>query len=151
MAKLNLDKELIRELNELLEETGLSEIEISEGRQSVRVSRQSAVATVAQSVPAAPAPATDTSESAESAEVLPVDSANDIPSPMVGTVYLSPKPGDPAFVSEGDQVSEGQTLMIVEAMKVMNPIPAPRAGTVTRILVTDAQPVEFGEPLLTIE
>lgn len=153
MAKMNLDKELIRELNDLLEETGLSEIEISEGRQSVRVSRQSAMAAVAQAIPApaAPASAADAPASAENNEPPASEAAGAVPSPMVGTVYLAPKPGDPNFVSEGDQVSEGQTLMIVEAMKVMNPIPAPRAGTVTRILVADAQPIEFGEPLLVIE
>ena len=145
MAKINLDKTLIRDLNALLEETGLSEIEISEGRQSVRVARQSgsviaATPVATTSVP----PVTDEKE-------FPVSDINAIPSPMGGTVYLSPKPGDPVFVSAGDQVNEGQTLMIIEAMKVMNPIPAPKAGTVKRVIVSDSQPVEFGEPLLILE
>ena len=145
MAKINLDKTLIRDLNSLLEETGLSEIEISEGRQSVRVARHSGGALVA--APAA-APAT---LPASAEQEHPIADANAIPSPMVGTVYLSPKPGDPTFVSEGDQVGEGQTLMIIEAMKVMNPIPAPKAGVVKQVIVSDSQPVEFGEPLLILE
>lgn len=155
MAKINLDKDLIRELNDLLEETGLNEIEISEGRQSIRVARgRSTTAGIAQILSgesAAPPVAPASTDAASAADAPAAEIAGAVPSPMVGTVYLSPKPGDPAFVSEGDQVSEGQTLMIVEAMKVMNPIPAPRGGTVTRILVADAQPVEFGEPLLVIE
>lgn len=145
MAKINLDKRLIRDLNSLLEETGLSEIEISEGRQSVRVARHSGGALVAASL-AAPATLPASSE-----QELPISDDNAIPSPMVGTVYLSPKPGDPTFVSEGDQVGEGQTLMIIEAMKVMNPIPAPKAGVVKQVIVSDSQPVEFGEPLLILE
>ena len=145
MAKINLDKRLIRDLNSLLEETGLSEIEISEGRQSVRVARHNGGALVAASL-AAPATLPASSE-----QELPISDDNAIPSPMVGTVYLSPKPGDPTFVSEGDQVGEGQTLMIIEAMKVMNPIPAPKAGVVKQVIVSDSQPVEFGEPLLILE
>ena len=145
MAKINLDKTLIRDLNALLEETGLSEIEISEGRQSVRVARQSGSVIAATPVATTLVPlVTDEKE-------FPVSDINTIPSPMVGTVYLSPKPGDPVFVSAGDQVNEGQTLMIIEAMKVMNPIPAPKAGTVKRVIVSDSQPVEFGEPLLILE
>ena len=145
MAKINLDKTLIRDLNALLEETGLSEIEISEGRQSVRVARQSGIVIADTPVATTSVPlVTDEKE-------FPVADINTIPSPMVGTVYLSPKPGDPVFVSAGDQVNEGQTLMIIEAMKVMNPIPAPKAGTVKRVIVSDSQPVEFGEPLLILE
>jgi acetyl-CoA carboxylase biotin carboxyl carrier protein len=149
MAKLNLDKDLIRELNSLLEETGLSEIEISDGRQSVRVSRQSGAAAVIAS-PAA-APAGTSSAPAERADSAAGADPGAIPSPMVGTAYLSPKPGADAFIKVGDKVEEGQTLMIIEAMKVMNPIPAPRGGTVKRILVEDSQPVEFGEALLILE
>ena len=145
MAKINLDKTLIRDLNALLEETGLSEIEISEGRQSIRVARQSGRVNAA-----APAAATKFSPASDEKD-FPVSDTHAIPSPMVGTVYLSPKPGDPVFVSAGDHVSEGQTLMIIEAMKVMNPIPAPKAGTVKRVIVSDSQPVEFGEPLLILE
>jgi acetyl-CoA carboxylase biotin carboxyl carrier protein len=145
MAKMSLDKTLIRDLNALLEETGLSEIEISDGRQSIRVARHIGGALVA------PPAARPTTTSGPAEHEATITDANAIPSPMVGTVYLSPKPGDPTFVSEGDHVSEGQTLMIIEAMKVMNPIPAPKAGTVKRIIVSDSQPVEFGEPLLILE
>ena len=153
MAKINLNKELIRELSELLDETGLCEIEISEGRQSIRVSRQGVnkISSFGTEVPA-------THENSQSAPIPPRFEDNiegNLPgvvtSPMVGTVYLSPKPNDPAFVREGDSVSEGQSIMIIEAMKVMNPIPAPHSGKVTKILVTDTQSVEFGEPLLIIE
>ncbi len=153
MAKINLNKELIRELSELLDETGLCEIEISEGRQSVRVSRQgvSKVSSFGTEDPT-------TQNNAPPAPILPSVEENTggnlpgvVTSPMVGTVYLSPKPNDPAFVKEGDNVSEGQSIMIIEAMKVMNPIPAPHSGKVTKILVTDTQSVEFGEPLLVIE
>lgn len=153
MAKIKLDKEFIRELSELLDETGLCEIEISEGRQSVRVSRQgeSNVSSFRTEVPAtqnnnplAPNPSRIEENARENLPGV-------VTSPMVGTVYLSPKPNDPAFVKEGDNVSEGQSIMIIEAMKVMNPIPAPHSGKVTKILVTDTQSVEFGEPLLVIE
>ena len=153
MAKINLNKELIRELSELLDETGLCEIEISEGRQSVRVSRQgeSNVSSFRTEVPATqnnnPLAPNPSRIEANARENLP----GVVTSPMVGTVYLSPKPNDPAFVKEGDNVSEGQSIMIIEAMKVMNPIPAPHSGKVTKILVTDTQSVEFGEPLLVIE
>ena len=153
MAKIKLDKELIRELSELLDETRLCEIEISEGRQSVRVSRQgeSNVSSFRTEVPATQnnnPPAPNPPRIEENAEEnLP----GAVTSPMVGTVYLSPKPNDPAFVKEGDSVTEGQSIMIIEAMKVMNPIPAPHSGKVTKILVTDTQSVEFGEPLLVIE
>ncbi len=150
MAKINLDKTLIRDLNALLDETSLSEIEISEGRQSVRVARHSGGTVIAAPTPAA-VPAAPTPNPAAGDQSSPISDPNAVPSPMVGTVYLSPKPGDPTFVSAGDQVSEGQTLMIIEAMKVMNPIPAPKAGTVKQVIVSDSQPVEFGEPLLILE
>jgi acetyl-CoA carboxylase biotin carboxyl carrier protein len=149
MAKIKLDKELIRDLNALLEETGLSEIEINEGRQSIRVVRPGGPAFAL--APAAPQGETIQSPSAATDQGTQPVEAGAIPSPMVGTVYLSPKPGDPNFVTEGDHVSEGQTLMIIEAMKVMNSIPAPRSGTVKKVVVTDAQPVEFGETLLVLE
>tara|TARA_B100000674_G_scaffold498288_1_gene535850 strand:- start:915 stop:1376 length:462 start_codon:yes stop_codon:yes gene_type:complete len=153
MAKINLNKELIRELSKLLDETGLCEIEISEGRQSVRVARQGMgkISSFGNEGPATQnngPPATIPARVEENAEG---DLPGVVKSPMVGTVYLSPKPNDPAFVKEGDNVSEGQSIMIIEAMKVMNPIPAPHSGKVTKILVTDTQSVEFGEPLLVIE
>jgi acetyl-CoA carboxylase biotin carboxyl carrier protein len=144
MPKLQVDKALIRELSELLSETNLTEIELSEGNRSVRVSR-AVVATVA-----APAQAPAAAAPAASNGADPADEAGAIRSPMVGTVYLSPEPSAPPFVKVGDRVSQGQTLLIIEAMKVMNQIPAPKAGTVQKILVEDAQPTEYGDILVVI-
>ncbi len=145
------DHDVIRELASLLEETCLTEIEIEQAGLRVRVARHSHT-----HLPPSPSPAPAASPppSPPAAEAGAEDLAAHpgvVTSPMVGTAYVAPKPGAPPFVQIGDKVSEGQTLMIVEAMKTMNPIPAPRAGTVTQILVTDRQPVEFGEPLLIIE
>ncbi len=151
MGKLSIDSDVIRELASLLDETNLSEIEWEEADKRVRVSRggtqvvaaaPAASAPVAQS--AAPAPAPTTSEDAGS-------NPGAVKSPMVGTVYLSPEPGAAAFAKEGDRVAQGQTLLIVEAMKTMNPIAAPRAGVVSKVLVDDATPVEFGQPLMIVE
>ena len=152
MSSFDVDSDLIRKLAGLLDETGLTEIEFADGDRRLRVTRSPApvaapVAVAAGAVPA-PAPVMDAASPGGAGTATP-DGA--VTSPMVGTAYLSPEPGAPAFVRPGDAVKEGQTLMIVEAMKVMNPIRAPRAGVVTRILVTDAQPVEFGEVLLTLE
>lgn len=150
------DLELIRELAALLDETGLTEIEIGEGEHRVRVARspapQAAVAPVP-SVSAAPQPLAPSAPVDEPAAAAVFDSAHPgaVNSPMVGVVYLGPEPGAPQFVSVGDTVSEGQTLFIVEAMKTMNPIRAPRGGTITRILVENAVPVEYGEVLLILE
>ena len=144
-AKLAIDPELIRALAKLLEETGLGEIEFAEGDRRIRVARPVAAAATTVITPAA-APAA--SPAAGAAADTP---ANAVTSPMVGTVYLAAEPGAPSFVKVGDRVREGQTLLIIEAMKVMNPIRAPRAGAVTRILVTNGAPVEYGEPLLVIE
>ena len=145
MPKLQVDKALIRELSELLSETNLTEIELSEGNRSVRVSRAT-VATVA-----APAPATAAAPPAAATNGAdPADEAGAVRSPMVGTVYLSPEPNAVPFVKVGDRVSQGQTLLIIEAMKVMNQIPAPKAGTVKKILVDDAQPTEYGDILVVI-
>jgi acetyl-CoA carboxylase biotin carboxyl carrier protein len=158
-----VDAELVRELAKILDDTGLSEIEIEHGELRLRLARtpmlqqppahthvvHSAPAPVALPPPvaapapppaAAPAPAADAAS--HPGAVL---------SPMVGTAYLSPEPGAPAFVKVGDTVTAGQTILVVEAMKTFNPIPAPRAGKVTAIIVTDAQPVEFNEPLLILE
>ncbi|MDP1641265.1 MAG: acetyl-CoA carboxylase biotin carboxyl carrier protein [Phenylobacterium sp.] len=145
-----LDARLVRTLADILNETGLSEIEVERDGLKVRVARQvSVTATVAAP---APAPATAAAVEAPAAPAAPVRAAGDaVNSPMVGTVYLQPQPGSPSFVKVGDTVTAGQTLMIIEAMKTMNPIPAPRAGKVVEILVSDAQPVEFGEPLVIIE
>ena len=144
MAKFQLDDEMIRRLAELLEETGLSEIEYEADGRRIRVGRHAAPAVSY----AAAAPAAPVAAGAPAAEAVP---AGAVSSPMVGTVYTAAEPGAPPFVKVGDSVSEGQTLLIIEAMKVMNPLASPRAGKVTRIMVIDGQPVEFGEPLLVIE
>lgn len=148
--KTGFDKALIRELAELLKETDLSEIEIEQNGLRLRVGRQLAAAW---SAPAAPAPAAPSAPAA-AAPAAPADAAKHpgaVNSPMVGTIYLAPGPNAPNFVKIGDTVKEGQTLVIVEAMKTMNHIPSPRSGKVTQILVQNAQPVEYGEPLLIIE
>jgi acetyl-CoA carboxylase biotin carboxyl carrier protein len=151
---MNIDSALVRELAELLTETGLTEIEVEDGKRKIRVAKKAA-APVAMAQPqpqlfAAP----QLPPSAEAAAPPPPPAVDDLAgaltSPMVGTVYLSAEPGAAAFVREGDTVKEGDTLLIVEAMKVMNPITADRAGTVRAILVENAQPVEFGQPLVVI-
>lgn len=146
MPKLQVDKALIRELSQLLDETNLTEIELCEGNRSVRVSR-AATATFAAPAPAAAAPA---QAAAASNGADAADEAGAVRSPMVGTVYLSPEPDAPPFVKVGDAVSAGQTLLIIEAMKVMNQIPAPKGGTVKKILAEDAQPTEYGDILVVI-
>jgi acetyl-CoA carboxylase biotin carboxyl carrier protein len=146
--KSEIDHELIRELARLLDETGLTEIEIERAGLRVRVGRAAAAAPVALAVPAAPQAGTAT------AGAMPVDPAKHpgvVTSPMVGTAYVGPEPGAPPFVDVGSKVLVGEPLMIIEAMKTMNQIPAPRSGTVTQILIEDGQPVEFGEPLIIIE
>ena len=146
-----IDGALVRELAELLSETGLSEIEVEDGPRKIRVARTLTAAHVAAQVPvAAPAPVAAAPAPA-AAPATPVVSANAVKSPMVGTVYLSAEPGSAPFVSIGKPVKEGDTLLIVEAMKVMNPILAPRGGMVSAILVENAQPVEYDQPLLVIE
>lgn len=155
MPKFQVDKTLIRDLGQLLDETNLTEIEICEGSKSVRVSRAATHAVAAAPVSvSAPAAAPVTAVAADAGEGSAAPGADDpgaIPSPMVGTTYLSAQPGAEPFVKQGDQVTEGQTLLIIEAMKVMNQIPAPRSGVVKAICVADAQPVEFGEVLLILE
>ncbi|WP_291138024.1 acetyl-CoA carboxylase biotin carboxyl carrier protein [Erythrobacter sp.] len=148
---MNIDTALVRELAELLSETGLTEIEVEDDDRKIRVARSAApVAAAYQAAPAAPAaPAPAPSAPAPQAEA-PADTADAVTSPMVGTAYLAPEPGAANFVKPGDKVSEGDTLLIVEAMKVMNPIPADRSGTVKAVLVDNAQPVEFGQPLVVI-
>ena len=138
-----VDAAAIRELAELLKETGLTEIEIEHKGARLRVSKQTGGAVMTAAAPA-PAPAA----AAPAAPAKPAGPhPGAVPSPMVGTVYLSPEPGAKAFVSVGQTVKEGDTLFIVEAMKTMNPITAPRGGTVGEICVSDAQPVEFGQTL----
>ena len=149
MAKLEPDDKLIRKLAALLEETGLTEIEFEAEGQRVRVGRAAAVAAPAPVPAAAPAPAAPTGVApAGGAEAVPKGA---IVSPMVGTVYVSPEPGSPPFVKVGDQVEQGQTLLIIEAMKVMNPLTSPANGKIAHIFVSDGQPVEFGEPLIVVE
>jgi acetyl-CoA carboxylase biotin carboxyl carrier protein len=144
-----IDSAAIRDLAELLTETGLTEIEIEQNGARIRVSRQSGVA---MSAPVHVAHATSVSAPAASAEATAPKGppAGAVTSPMVGTVYVAPEPGAQPFVKVGQTVKEGDTLLIVEAMKTMNPILAPRGGTVTEINVNDAQPVEFGQTLLVI-
>ena len=142
--------QLVRELTDILEDAGLVELEYNTENVSIRLSRAAAMAAPVAAAPVAPSAAPATPAAAAPAEAE-VDLTNAITSPMVGTVYLSPEPGADVFISEGDSVKAGQTLLIVEAMKVMNPITAPKAGTVRSILVGDAQPVEFGEPLVIID
>lgn len=153
---MNIDTALVRELAELLNETGLTEIEVEDDDRKIRVSRGAvaAAAPVYAAAPApaaaAPAPAAAAPAAAEPAAPAGPDLKNAVKSPMVGTCYLTPEPGAAPFVTVGQAVKEGDTLLIVEAMKVMNPITAPRAGTVTAILIETAQPVEFDQPLVVI-
>jgi acetyl-CoA carboxylase biotin carboxyl carrier protein len=161
----NADQELIEAIAKLLNEQNLAEIEIEREDLRVRVTRTYAAQAVQQVAVPAYAPAPVAHAAAAPASTVPAGAAasaaptsddlasnpGTLTSPMVGTAYLSPEPGKPAFVSVGAKVSEGQTVLIVEAMKTMNQIPAHRSGTVTRILVEDASPVEYGQPLVVIE
>jgi acetyl-CoA carboxylase biotin carboxyl carrier protein len=151
MPKLEIDEALVRKLAVLLEETGLTELEFEAGQQRIRVTRGGAVSAAANN--AAPALAVSTAPAAQaSAPASPeTPPQNAILSPMVGTAYVAPEPGAAPFVSVGAKVAKGDTLLIIEAMKVMNPLHAARAGTVTQIFVSDGMPVEFGQPLLVIE
>ncbi|MEI6441391.1 MAG: acetyl-CoA carboxylase biotin carboxyl carrier protein [Alphaproteobacteria bacterium] len=152
-----IDSRLVRKLADILTDTGLTEIEVEHGALKIRVVRAPATVTYAQGPgPAyAPAPLAHPSSAPAAPAETPapaVRAAGDqVKSPMVGTVYLQPQPDAAPFVRVGDTVSAGQTLMIIEAMKTMNPVPATKAGKVVEILVADAQPVEFGEPLVIIE
>jgi acetyl-CoA carboxylase biotin carboxyl carrier protein len=146
MAKLNVDTTVIETLAELLQRTGLTEIELAEGDSRIRVVRQSQA--LVATVPAA-APAAVVEEAAPHAAAEEHPGA--VRAPMVGTVYLTPEPGAPPFISVGAEVRDGDTLLIIEAMKVMNPIRAPRSGRITRLMVTNGDPVEYGELLLIIE
>jgi acetyl-CoA carboxylase biotin carboxyl carrier protein len=147
------DSALIRELALLLDETSLTEIEIERAGLRVRVARNISIAA---SMPASFQPGATGASAAASASATAgaADLANHpgvVPSPMVGTAYWAPEPGAKPFIEVGTKVTAGQTLLIIEAMKTMNQIPSPRAGTVTQILIEDGQPVEFGEPLVIIE
>ena len=151
--KTTIDQGLIKDLANLLTETDLSEIEVEQDDFRVRLSRTSSVAPVQVHAPvtqAAPAPAPAAAAPVETSAPAAAATGN-VPSPMVGTVYLAPAPGADPFIKVGDSVKEGETVIIVEAMKTMNQIAAPKSGKVTAILVEDGQPVEFGEQLLMIE
>jgi len=151
--KAGIDQQLIRDLAGILEETNLTEIEVEQDDLRIRVSRTPAPVQAYAPAPAfaAPAPAAAAAAPASTAPAAADTSRNAVPSPMVGTAYSAPAPGAKPFIEVGQTVREGQTLLIIEAMKTMNQIPSPRAGTVTAILFEDAQPVEFGEPLVVIE
>jgi acetyl-CoA carboxylase biotin carboxyl carrier protein len=149
-SSMKVDTKLVRQLADMLAETGLTEIEVADGDRTIRVSRGGGVAAVAPVIHAAPAAAATAPAAAVPAEAPAADTANAIRSPMVGTAYLFPEPGADSFVKVGDKVKAGDTLLIVEAMKVMNPITAPAAGTVHQILVENAQPVEYDQPLVVV-
>ncbi|TIW00168.1 MAG: acetyl-CoA carboxylase biotin carboxyl carrier protein [Mesorhizobium sp.] len=153
IKKNGVDQQLIRDLAGILNDTNLTEIEVELGDLKVRVSRQSqAVHAVATPLPVPAAAIAAPAQAAAAAPATIADpSKNAVPSPMVGTAYLAPSPDAKPFVEIGQKVKEGQTLLIIEAMKTMNQIPSPRAGTVTAILIEDAQPVEYGMPLVVIE
>jgi acetyl-CoA carboxylase biotin carboxyl carrier protein len=150
---MTIDTKLVRQLADVLAETGLTEIEVEEEGRRIRVARQAAPAPAAAYVaPAAGQPAAVPSSAPAEAPAAsaPANAANAIKSPMVGTAYLTPEPGAENFVKVGDTVKPGDTLLIIEAMKVMNPIAATSAGTVKEILVENAQPVEFDQPLIVV-
>ena len=155
MADSEIDAGLVRELAAILSDTGLSEIEVERGDLKIRVARTltaaAAPAPVQSFVPAAAPAPLPAQAAAAPAAAAPEPAGEPVKSPMVGTVYLQAKPGDPPFITVGARVSAGQTLMIIEAMKTMNPVPAPRDGVVAAVLAGDAQPVEYGEPLLILE
>jgi acetyl-CoA carboxylase biotin carboxyl carrier protein len=151
-AASSIDPRMVRRLADILIETGLTEIEVEQDGQRIRVAREitAAPTTVYASAPQA-APAQTAAPAATPVTPEAPARGEQIKSPMVGTIYLRPQPDAEPFVRVGDRVSEGQTLLIVEAMKTMNPIPSPKSGVILEILVDDAQPVEFGAPLVVIE
>lgn len=164
MSQNPIDYELIRQLANILDETNLTEIEVEHDKLKIRVARTAAPVTVNQGAAApwafagampapvaAPVAAAAAPAAAPAASADPASNPGAVKSPMVGTAYLASEPGAKAFVEVGDMIREGQTVMIIEAMKHLNQIPAPRAGKVTAVLVENGQPVEFGEPLLIIE
>ncbi|MCC8427943.1 acetyl-CoA carboxylase biotin carboxyl carrier protein [Reyranella aquatilis] len=158
MAKFELDTEFVRKLAAILEETKLGEIELADGERRIRVARPTAPVAPAAPLVMAAAPAPAAAQAAQAPSAVPAAASGDpskhpgaVKSPMVGTAYLAPEPGKPNFVSVGDKVAAGQTLLIIEAMKTFNPIKAPKAGTVMQVLIENARPVEFGEPLMIVE
>jgi acetyl-CoA carboxylase biotin carboxyl carrier protein len=157
-AAMQVDAGLVRQLAELLDATRLTEIEVQDGDRRIRVARTVAMTTAAPApaiamaaAPVAAPPAAVSAHAAQPALAPPTEHPGLVKSPMVGTVYMSAEPGAAPFVSPGKQVAAGDTLLIVEAMKVMNPIVAPKAGTVRQVLVENGQPVEFDQPLVVVE
>ena len=150
---MQVDTDLVRQLAELLDATSLTELEVQDGERRIKVARKVQAALVqAAPAPVAAAPAAAAPAAPAAAASPPqVDNSNAIRSPMVGTAYLAAEPGAPNFVSVGAKVAAGDTLLIIEAMKVMNPITAPAAGTVTAVLIANGSPVEFDQPLVVIE
>ena len=157
MSRPDEDLALIRKLAELLNDSGLGEIEYETDGRRVRLAKQAAAAAapifVGGPAHAAAPPAAVGAASAAAAQPVADDASNPgaVKSPMVGTAYLTPEPGKPAFINVGDKVAAGQTLLIIEAMKTFNPIKAPKAGTVSKIIIGNAQPVEFGQVLLIVD
>jgi acetyl-CoA carboxylase biotin carboxyl carrier protein len=154
-SSVPIDSRLVRKLADILNETGLSEIEVEQGDLKIRVVRTltsvgQAVAVAAPVAYAAPAPAAAAGPVAAAPVAQEIPQGDIVKSPMVGTVYLQPQPGAEPFCKIGDTVTEGQTLLIVEAMKTMNPISAPRAGKIVDSLIADGDPIEFGEPLVVL-
>jgi acetyl-CoA carboxylase biotin carboxyl carrier protein len=144
---MNVDTALVRELADMLSETGLTEIEVEDGERKIRVARGAVAAPMAAPAPVAAVPA---APAAAPIVAAGPDHSDALKSPMVGTVYLAADPSTPNFIKPGDKIAVGDTLLIVEAMKVMNPIVSDRAGTVLEVLVDNAQPVEFDQPLVLI-
>lgn len=151
MAKFELDTEFVRKLAQLLHETHLGEIELADGDKRIRVARQAVTVAAPAAGPVAAAAPAAAPTAAPAADADLGKHPGAVKSPMVGTAYLASEPGKPNFVAVGDKVTAGQTLLIIEAMKTFNPIKAPKAGTVMQILVANAHPVEFGEPLMIVE
>ncbi|MEG8040427.1 acetyl-CoA carboxylase biotin carboxyl carrier protein [Sphingomonas sp. LR60] len=153
-GSMQVDVDLVRQLAELLDTTQLTEIEVEDGDRKIRVARKAAAVNAAPAMHYAPAPAAPAATAAPQVDVAGPSAASDanaVRSPMVGTVYLAAEPGAKPFSSVGQSVAAGDTLLIVEAMKVMNPITAPSAGVVKAILVDNGQPVEFDQPLVVVE
>ncbi|MEQ1509269.1 MAG: acetyl-CoA carboxylase biotin carboxyl carrier protein [Sphingopyxis sp.] len=153
-AAMKVDVELVRELAQLLTDTDLTEIEVEDNDRRIRVARQSssvaATSMIAAPVAAAPLTATAAPATAAAANPIAEEHGDAVKSPMVGTVFLQPEPGAPPFKSVGDAVAEGETIIIIEAMKVMNAIAAPHGGKLVKMLVTSGQPVEFDQPLFVV-
>jgi len=149
--KFDVDADLVRKLSELLAETGLGEIEYEEAGKRIRVAMAGSALTTVAAAPVAAAPAAGGSIEPESQEAEAAHHPGAVTSPMVGTIYMSPAPGEAPFVRAGEAVAKGQTILMVEAMKTFNEIAAPQSGTLARMIVSDGQPVEFGEVLALIE